>query len=151
MSVPSEGRILVVEDDDDHARLIERSLRKVASEIEIMRLSDGDQALRYLQQTDEFEERTRPTLILLDLKLPKVDGLEVLGAVKSDPSLRSIPVIMLTTSDSDSDKKKAYLAFANGYLVKPVTSESFKEMMSALDSYWRIWNRSLLVAPEKER
>ncbi len=132
---------LLVEDDDDHAHLVLRSLSasRVANRID--RVADGFEALSYLRQEGEFADCPRPDVILLDLKLPKVDGHDVLKAVKHDPHLSTIPVVVLTTSDAEADRLRAYELRANSYLVKPVDFDRFHKLVNDLGLYWGVWNR----------
>lgn len=134
-------RFLLVEDDDSHAELVERNLRRERIENTLDRVSDGEQAIKYLNREAPFEDATRPDVILLDLKLPKIDGHEVLQMIKSDPKLRSIPVVVLTTSDTEVDREKAYEYNANSYLVKPIEFEQFRRIVKELSLYWGVWNR----------
>ena len=104
---------------------------------------DGEEALDYLYRRGKFTDRSespRPGVILLDLRLPKIDGLEVLNTIKADPDLRRIPVVVLTTSAAETDKIKAYESFANSYLVKPVDYTQFVALMQSLGYYWLAWN-----------
>lgn len=137
-----EVRYLLVEDDDDHAEFLERTLKRCRRTNQVTRLCDGAEAVAYLTAPEAQPDRALPHLILLDLKLPKLDGHEVLERIKSEPSLSGVPVVVLSTSDTDSDRRKAYERHANGYLVKPTDFESFREMIQALDHYWGRWNRS---------
>ena len=134
-------RFLLVEDDDDHAHLVERHLRRDPRPNELDRASDGAEALAILRQRPPYEAKARPDIILLDLKLPKVDGLEVLEAVKEDPDLSAIPVVIMSTSDAERDRTKAYALHANSYLVKPIDYENFRQMVTDLLNYWGVWNR----------
>jgi CheY-like chemotaxis protein len=135
-------RCLLVEDDDTHARLIQLAMSRVSSEPPTMdRVRDGQEALSYLKRESGFSDRETPDLILLDLKLPKISGHEVLEAVKADEYLRVIPVVVLTTSDSENDRIRAYAAHANSYLVKPMAFEQFMQMLRDLNAYWGQWNR----------
>src|SRR5262249_2724924 len=97
---------------------------------------DGAAALEYLRAQGKYKNRRMPGLILLDLRLPKVDGHEVLGAIKQDPELRKTPVVVLTTSAAESDKARAYFNYANSYVVNPVDCESFHHMPRDLTFYW---------------
>ena len=136
-------RILLVEDNANDAELTMEALSEHNLANEVDRVSDGAEALDYLFQTGAYIGRDDGNLavILLDLKLPKVDGLEVLATVKADPALAGIPVVILTTSDAETDKVRAYDSHANSYLVKPVDCEKFTVMMEALGFYWLAWNR----------
>ncbi len=130
-------RYLLVEDDDDHAALIERSLRRVSPNSVTHRVADGISALQYLRREgSEGESWVRPDVILLDLKLPGVNGLQVLKEVKADNDLRTIPVIMLTTSDAESDRDAAYAQHVNSYLVKPMEFSGFTELVREICHYW---------------
>jgi DNA-binding response OmpR family regulator len=138
-------RILLVEDDDDHAEIVARALASNRVANRIHRVSDGEAALDYLFRRGLYTAPVlspTPTLILLDLRLPKVDGLEVLRTVKESAELGGIPVVILTTSDAERDVATAYKYRANSYLVKPVEFGKFNEMMSALGFYWLAWNRN---------
>lgn len=131
--------VLYVEDDLDHAELVRRSLTRHAHGGAIVHIGDGEAALDYLARIDA-EAVDRPGLILLDLRLPKVDGLEVLRSVKTNPRLADIPVVVLTTSANDGDIQRAYQQRANSYLVKPEDFPQLDEMMRSLGSYWLYWN-----------
>jgi CheY-like chemotaxis protein len=136
--------ILLVEDDPDHAEMIVRSLRDHRVANEIRHLPDGQEALDYLFRRGPYSEpdgMAYPHVILLDLRLPKVDGLEVLRIIKSDATLARIPVVILTSSDAETDIASAYNHHANSYLVKPIDFARFTQMMNDLGFYWLGWNR----------
>ena len=136
--------ILLVEDDPAHAEIVRRNFVNFRMANRLMHVADGQQALDYLFRRAEFQDpdrSPRPHLILLDLRLPKVDGLEVLKIVKDDANLTSIPVVVLTTSAGEADMAKAYGNRANSYLVKPVDFPEFLKLMDALGYYWLVWNR----------
>lgn len=145
MATRGEQTILLVEDNDAHAYLIRRHLDALPHVSCIQHASDGEQALSYLGDppSDEKEPPTRPALILLDARLPKVSGLEVLRHIKSSSDLRSIPVVMLTTSIAEADVAAAYALQANGYLVKPMEPSRFAGMLGVVVRYWLKWNRPL--------
>ena len=135
--------ILLVEDEDAHAMLILRSLEDMRIANSIYRVKDGKEALDYLFRSGKYadaKKSPRPDLILLDLKLPKLDGHEVLRLIKESDELRIIPVIMLTTSENEADMLKAYHRHANSYLVKPIDFDEFRKMLKDAGFYWFLWN-----------
>ena len=135
--------IVLVEDNPDHAELVLRSLRGHRIANRVVTLADGEVALDYLLRRGRFADPAtspRPHLILLDLRLPKVDGLEVLRTVKQTEGVRRIPVVVLTTSTSDRDVALASHHGANSYLVKPLDFADFTRLIDDLASYWLGWN-----------
>jgi len=135
--------ILLVEDNLDHAELVMRSLRehRVANRVRLV--EDGEAALDYLLRQGEYAEPHSspwPHVVLLDLRLPKIDGLEVLRQIKTSDELKRIPVVILTTSEADRDVARAYEHHANSYLVKPVDFAKFTQLMDDLGFYWLGWN-----------
>jgi len=135
--------ILHVEDNDDHANLVRRSLQKYRVANHFILLSDGEAAIDFLFRRGEYrdpEVSPRPSVILLDLRLPKIDGLEVLRTIKTTDELLTIPVVILTSSDAETDLVQAYEFHANSYLVKPVGFDKFTLMMEHLGFYWLGWN-----------
>lgn len=138
--------ILLVEDNHNDAELITRALRKQNIANTIIVLDDGAAALDFMFCRGAYAARDmheQPKVILLDLKLPKVNGLEVLAAIKADERLRPIPVVIVTSSQEDPDIKKAYALGANSYVVKPVRSDAFMDAMSKLGLYWLLVNQPL--------
>ena len=136
--------ILLVEDNADHAELVKRSLESLTVANRLHRVEDGESALNYLHGRGDFADRQRfprPHLVLLDLRLPRIDGLEVLKEVKSDPDLHTIPVVVLTSSDAEGDRALAYAHHANSYLTKPVDFGRFSLLLRDLGFYWLAWNR----------
>jgi len=136
---------LLVEDNSGHADLVKRTLKNHRVANRIYWVPDGEQALDYLFRRGEYTDpdtSPRPHVILLDLRLPKIDGLEVLKEIKNDKSLKKIPVVILTTSKAEKDVTKAYMNHANSYLVKPVDFEKFSRMMDDLGFYWLSWNQN---------
>ena len=131
---------LLVEDDAAHADLIIMSLteNKVANTIH--HVSDGMESMDYLMKKGSFAQSKRPDLILLDLKLPKLNGHEVLERIKSDDDLHSIPVVVLTTSSHEGDVQLAYHHHVNSFLTKPVDFSQFQKMIRDLGLYWSVWN-----------
>jgi CheY-like chemotaxis protein len=135
--------VLLVEDNMDHAELVMRTLEDHRIANRIKHFIDGQAALDYLFRRNEYadpEISPRPHMILLDLRLPRVDGLEVLKAIKDDEELKIIPVIVLTTSEADRDMMRAYDHHVNSYLVKPVGFDDFSKLMNDLGFYWLGWN-----------
>jgi len=136
-------RILLVEDNDDHAEVIRRSFADHLVANEIHHVTDGAAALDYLLRRNEYSDPNsspKPHVILLDLRLPKVDGLDVLKIIKNTPELLRIPVVVLTTSHAESDVALAYDSYVNSYLVKPLDFDGFTKLMSELGYYWLAWN-----------
>ena len=135
--------ILFVEDNPDHAELVKRSFEDHRVANKIYHLTDGASALDYLLRRRGYsdpERSPRPHLVLLDLRLPKVDGLEVLKFIRTSEGLDRIPVVILTTSQADLDVSKAYEHHANSYLVKPLDFDKFTQLMDDLGFYWLGWN-----------
>ncbi|MEX2303015.1 MAG: response regulator [Bryobacterales bacterium] len=135
-----EVRFLLVEDDDSHALLFTRVLHRFLGATRIDRVGDGVEALAYLRQEGQYNDRPRPDVVFLDLKLPRLDGLEALEQIKNDPSLLAIPIVMLTTSDAESDRATAYARHVNSYVLKPADFEQFQHMVRDLGFYWGTWN-----------
>jgi len=136
--------ILLVEDDSDHAELVFRCLREQLPNARVQHVRDGQAALDYLLRRNEYgDPATSPTpeLVLLDLRLPLVDGLSVLEEIKRSPDLRRVPTVVLTTSDAPKDLQRAYAAHVNSYLVKPMDFEQFSRQVQDLGLYWIGWNR----------
>ena len=135
--------VMLVEDNVDHAELVIRTLEEHSISNRVHHFLDGQSALDYLFHRGEFAGQTsnaRPHVILLDLRLPRVDGIDVLKAIKEDDNLKTIPVVVLTTSEAEKDVARAYYNHANSYLVKPVGFEEFKKLMDDLGFYWLSWN-----------
>ncbi len=138
--------VMLVEDNVDHAELVMRTLSEHRVPNRIFHFMDGQTALDYLFQRGEYsdpEKNPRPHVILLDLRLPRVDGLEVLQTLKETEELRKIPVVVLTTSEAEKDVARAYNHHVNSYLVKPVGYEEFAHLMNDLGVYWLGWNTHL--------
>jgi CheY-like chemotaxis protein len=130
-------RVLVAEDDEDHLFLTVRALRSVEGvEIEVDTVRDGEEALDYVHQRGRFANRPRPHLILLDLKMPRVSGLEVLGALKADEELRTIPIVVLTSSDRPEDVQATYRLGGNSYVTKPVGLSGLHQGLAEVSTYW---------------
>lgn len=129
-------QVLLVEDDPGDVRLTEEALKRSKLLVMMNVVGDGEQALQYLRQVGPYVGAVRPDLVLLDLNLPKVDGREVLAAVKADPDLRPIPVVILTTSAADGDILKAYGLGGNCYITKPVGFDEFRRIVRAIEEFW---------------
>ena len=143
MNAESIVEILIVEDNEQDLALAQRALRKanVTNRIHVAR--DGEEALEYLFCEGQFVERKMedgPKVILLDLKLPKIDGLEVLQKIKSDARTKFIPVVVLTSSKEQNDVVETYNLGVNSYIVKPVNFEQFSETVQKLGMYWLLLN-----------
>lgn len=137
--------ILLAEDNPSHAELVKRSLEDHQISNRIQHVLDGEQVLDYLYQRGRFSDQDaapRPQLILLDLRLPRMDGLEVLEKIKDDEDLRLIPVIILTTSEAERDVARAYQLHANSYVAKPIDFDKFSSLMEEIGIYWLGWNHS---------
>jgi CheY-like chemotaxis protein len=128
--------ILLVEDNPGDIRLVQETFKegKVGNQIEIVK--NGEEAIKYLQQRGDYSQAPKPGMILLDLNLPKKNGIEVLAEIKSDPQLRKIPVVVLTASQADEDVVKAYNGHANCYLTKPIDLDDFMNVVQAIKSFW---------------
>jgi two-component system response regulator len=135
--------ILLVEDNPQDAELTVRSLKKQNLANHLTIVEDGAEALEFLFCNGKYASRVfgTPKVVLLDLKLPKVGGLEVLRALKADDRTRSIPVVILTSSREDPDIKEAYALGANSYVVKPVDFDAFADAVSKLGLYWLLVNQ----------
>ena len=128
--------ILLVEDSRGDVRLTQEALKeaKVANNLSVV--DDGEKALRFVRKEGEYAEAPRPDLILLDLNLPRKDGREVLEEIKSDPELRAIPVVILTTSRAEEDVLRAYNLYANCYITKPIDFGQFMEVVRTIEQFW---------------
>lgn len=131
-----EPLVLLVEDNPGDVRLTQEALKQGETEHVLEVVTDGEQALDYLRREDGYESARRPDLILLDLNLPKCDGREVLEEVKSDPELRRIPVVILTTSEATEDVQQAYQNQANCYITKPVDLDDFLTVVRSIEEFW---------------
>ena len=136
------GRILLVEDDPKDVELTLTALAEYRLANEVVVASDGEQALDYLYYRGEYAQRNRenPAVLLLDLKLPKIDGLEVLKQIKSDENLKLIPVVVLTSSREEKDMVASYKLGVNAYVVKPVDFHEFVNAIKELGAFWALIN-----------
>lgn len=137
-----DGEILIVEDNPDDEALVLRTLNKINVKNGIRVVRDGAEALEYLFRTGQYAERksARPIVVLLDLKLPKVDGLEVLRRVRAERRTKTLPVVILTSSDEQEDKVRGYDLGCNSYVRKPVKFDDFAEAVKGLGLYWLLLN-----------
>lgn len=128
--------ILLVDDNEADILLAQEAFAdtKVSNTLHVAR--DGEEAMRFLRRQDEFASSPRPDLILLDINMPRKNGLEVLSEVKSDPDLGCIPILMLTTSRAEEDIRRSYAAHASGYVVKPVGFYNFQAVVAAFEGFW---------------
>jgi CheY-like chemotaxis protein len=138
------GRILLVEDDQKDIELTMAALDEYNLANEVVVATDGEQALDYLYYRGKFMRRTRenPAVLLLDLKLPKVNGLEVLQQIKSDENLKLIPVVVLTSSHEEKDVVASYKLGVNAYVVKPVDFHEFVNAIKELGVFWAVINQA---------
>jgi CheY-like chemotaxis protein len=137
--------ILLVEDNPNDAELTQRALRREKIQNSLFVVSDGAQALDYLFGTGAFSGRNlvnRPKVIFLDLKLPKVDGIEVLRKIKQDDRTKTIPVVVLTSSHEDRDVVDSYRLGVNSYVVKPVEFDTFFKTLGEIGTYWLLLNKT---------
>ncbi len=138
--------ILLVEDNPDHTELIMRTLADHAIPNQIVHVTDGEAALDYLFRRAQYADPAtspQPDIVLLDLQLPRLSGIEVLQEVKGSVLTRHIPVVVVTTSRDERDLRRAYQHYANSYLVKPVDFLQFTQMLNDVGAYWLGWNMSL--------
>ncbi|HZQ51168.1 MAG TPA: response regulator [Bryobacteraceae bacterium] len=128
--------LLLIEDNPADVSLTQRALSHTRSAPHVSVVRDGDEAMAFLRHKDPYEAAPRPDLIFLDLNVPKRDGRTLLADLKSDPDLRNIPVIVLTTSEADEDISQAYDLYANCYVKKPVEMQRFIEMIQSVEEFW---------------
>lgn len=129
-------RVLLVEDNPADARLTQEALAEGKVNNELRHVPDGVEAMAYLRREGEYENAERPDLVLLDLNMPRKDGREVLAEMKADPSLRQIPVVVLTTSKAEEDIIRSYDLYANCYITKPVDLDRFVEIVRSIEEFW---------------
>ena len=141
------AEILLVEDNPADVRLTQEILRKGTKPCNLHGARDGEEAMKMLRRQGEYSTTPVPDLILLDLNLPRKDGREVLAELKEDPVLRTIPVIVLTTSRADRDVSACYSLHANSYVTKPVDLGEFESLLRELEKYWL----GMVVLPPKSR
>lgn len=146
--------VLLVEDDPDHVTLIQRAFAKANLVNPLRVVRDGEDAVDYLSGKGAYADRARhplPSLILLDLKLPRKSGLEVLAWLRAEPGLKLTPVVVLSSSAESSDVQNAYALGVNSYLLKPVKFDDLLGMVKSIGMYWMILNRSVEIRTESPR
>ncbi|KAA2235995.1 response regulator [Salinarimonas soli] len=141
-----EKLVLIVEDNADDRELLSRAFRKAKVAAEIRFAEDGDQALTALKGLAEEARPSFPAVVLLDLKLPRSSGFEVLDWLKRHPTLKRVPVVILTSSQEDTDLGRAYDLGANSYLVKPAKPEALLAMVERIEAYWLKMNQAASLA-----
>ncbi|MDG5778017.1 response regulator [Haloarculaceae archaeon H-GB2-1] len=135
-SNPKPIEILLAEDNPGDVKLTEKAFEQGHVYNNLNVVTDGVEAMAYLHGEGEYADRPRPDLILLDLNMPRMDGTEVLEEIKSDPDLRRIPVVVLTSSDAEEDIAKSYDLHANAYLTKPVDFDGFLDVIERIEDFW---------------
>ncbi|MEV4494488.1 response regulator [Micromonospora arborensis] len=133
---PQPVRILVVDDDPGDVLMIEEALADSDVDKVIDVVSDGEEAMEFLRAEGRHEQARRPDVILLDLNMPRMDGRQVLGAVKQDEDLRTIPIVVLTTSNADTDIVGSYTLQANAYVTKPIDLDDFNDVVRRIDEFF---------------
>ena len=141
MTTPVPYEIVLVEDSDEDAELTLRALKRQNLANQVHRVIDGAAALDYFFPNESADPKALPRVVLLDLKLPKVSGLEVLQKLKSDERTHCVPVVVLTSSKEDRDLDEAYRLGANSYIVKPVEFDNFMQAIETLGIYWMLVNQ----------
>jgi CheY-like chemotaxis protein len=139
------ARILLAEDDPGDARLIRRAFDESRLALNLDWVEDGEEALSYLRREGAFEGMERPDLVLLDLNMPKIDGRGVLSAIRTDPGLTDLPVVVLTTSTADEDILESYRLHANAYVAKPIGLSGLVDIVNTLQDFWF----SVVVLPQE--
>ncbi|MCB0408547.1 MAG: response regulator [Bdellovibrionales bacterium] len=139
---------LLVEDDADHAELIRRSLKKARVANTFDWVKDGQSAIDYLNKVGPYAQAMNPDVMILDLKMPGKDGIEVLREIREDLQLFHLPIVILTTSAAEEDRVKAYKHKAYSYLLKPLDFDRFKELIEDLSFFWGAWNVPAYNPPE---
>jgi two-component system, chemotaxis family, response regulator Rcp1 len=129
-------QILLVEDNPGDVRLTREALKEAKFRNTVTVVGDGVEALAYLHRQGKYSAATRPHMIMLDLNMPRMDGREVLEAIKKDPDLRRIPVVVLTSSEAESDIARAYELHANCYVTKPVDIDHFLQVVKSIEEFW---------------
>ena len=137
-AAPNPIRILLVEDDDGDAKAVERTFLKARIANPILRVRDGVEAMEMLKGTDQQPRLEPPYLLLVDLNMPRMNGIQLVTAIREDPGLHESIIFMLTTSNRAEDKQAAYSLNVTGYILKERAGEDFLKLFSLVDTYWRI-------------
>ncbi|MEP5613459.1 MAG: response regulator [Cyclobacteriaceae bacterium] len=140
MNITSEVQIVLIEDSDDDAALTMRAIKSSNLVNDIVWLKDGEEAINYLKSENEAGE-AKPKLILLDLKLPKINGIEVLERIKQDEDLKKMPVVVMTSSKESKDLDRCYSLGVNSYVVKPIDFSRFMDVTKKVSLYWVLINQ----------
>lgn len=146
MNKQRPAQILLVEDNRGDVLLTKRAFKESKLSNELMVAMSGEQALEMIRKQGEYSDFETPDIVLLDLNLPQISGQDVLKAIKDDDKLRNIPVIVLSSSRADQDVVKSYNLHANGYIIKPINIDKFKDVISSLEEFWF----KLVVLPDAE-
>jgi two-component system response regulator len=144
---PKRIDVLLVEDDPGDVELTKEGLLTAKMLVNLHVVDDGEKALKYLRKEMPYTEAVRPDIILLDLNMPRKDGKETLQEIKAEPSLRSIPVVILTTSEAETDIVKCYDLGANCYITKPISFEAFTKVVAMIEEFWF----TIVRMPSKEK
>jgi two-component system response regulator len=141
--MPDSGYILLADDNATDVELTARALQIAGVKQEIIWVQDGEAALHFVFREGAYANRPsgNPLLMLLDMNMPKIDGMDVLSRIKEDPRTRPIPVVVMSSSDQASDMSASYARYANGYIVKPVDFKQFTDQVALLGQYWTKVNR----------
>jgi len=135
-NTPRPISVLLVDDDPGDVLMIEEALESTGAPRTVYVVNDGEEALAFLRQTGEFSQAPRPDVVLLDLNMPRMDGRQVLAEVKADAALRSIPIVVLTTSQSPADIMSSYSLHANAYVTKPMNLDDLTEVVHKIDYFF---------------
>lgn len=133
---PRTHNVLIVDDDPGDVFLVKQALQKTHKNIRIEHVPDGIEALNFLRKLDEYGDSPTPDIVILDLNMPRMNGLETLDHVRADTDLRTLPIIVLTTSDSESDIRQAYEKQATCFIKKPVELDALTAMLGQLSAFW---------------
>ena len=147
MTNPRRMDILLVEDDPGDVELTREGLREATMLVNLHVVDDGEKALKFLRKEPPYAEAVRPDIVLLDLNMPRKDGKEALREIKGDPALRSIPVVVLTTSEAEADIAACYDLGANCYITKPISFAAFTKVVAMIEEFWF----TIVRMPEKEQ